>query len=106
MALSIAAGLLGGALSSHLWPLTAHAQSQAQEEIRARCFTVDSHDGVTLGSFSYDNSGRSQIVLRDRFGHDLWRVVADHTADCGPGTGMAFMEMRSAVDWRMPTSST
>ena len=83
LALSIAAGLLGGALSSHLWPLVAHAQS-ATEEIRAQRFTLVSQDGVALGSFSFDNSGRPQIILRDRSGHDVWRVVADHIADRAP----------------------
>ena len=81
LALSIAAGLLGGALSSHLWPLAAHAQSQPPEEIRAQRFTLVSQDGVALGSFSFDNAGRPQIILRDRSGHEVWRVVADHTAD-------------------------
>ncbi len=83
LVLSIAAGLLGGALSSHLWPLAAHAQSQALDEIRAQSFTLVSQDGVAVGSFSFDNSGRPQIVLRDRSGHDVWRVVADQPGDHG-----------------------
>ena len=81
LVLSIAAGLLGGALSSHLWPLAAHAQSGPQDEIRAQRFTLVNQDGVAFGSFSFDNAGRPQITLRDRVGHDVWRVVGDHLAD-------------------------
>jgi hypothetical protein len=79
--LSIAAGFAGGMLSSHLGPIAAHAQSQALDEIKAQRFTLVNQAGVPMGTFSFDDSGRPQIVLRDGLGHDVWKMVADHPAD-------------------------
>lgn len=70
--LSIGAGLLGGAVSSFLGPVAAHAQSEAPQEIRAQRFTLVNQAGIALGTFSFDNSGRPEIVLRDPAGHQLW----------------------------------
>ncbi len=72
LVLSVAAGLIGGAFSGYLRPTTVQAQSQAPSEIRAQRFTLVNQDGIALGSFSFDNSGRPQIVLRDRAGHEVW----------------------------------
>jgi hypothetical protein len=78
LALSIAAGLLGGLLSTYVAPQLVHAQSQPPPEIRAQCFTLVNKDGVTLGTFSFDTSGRPRIVLRDQSGHDVWAVDGEH----------------------------
>ena len=82
LVLSMVAGLAGGALASYCGsvfrPEVAHAQSPATEEIRAQRFTLVNQEGVALGSFSFDDVGRPQIILRDRFGHDAWRLVGDH----------------------------
>jgi len=75
------AGFAGGALSSYVRPLTARAESNSPEEIRAQRFTLVDHDGEPLGSFSVDRFGRSQLVLSDRSGHEVWRVVGDHIVD-------------------------
>jgi hypothetical protein len=81
LALSIGAGLLGGFLSTALHPIGAQAQSQALDEIKAQRFTLVNQNGVPMGTFSFDDSGRPQIVLRDGLGHDVWKLVADHAAD-------------------------
>jgi hypothetical protein len=81
LVLSIGAGLLGGLLSSTLRPVVAQAQSQALEEIKAQRFTLVNQSGVPMGTFSFDDSGRPQIILRDGLGHEVWKMVADHPAD-------------------------
>ena len=78
--LSIAAGVLGGAVSMFFAQPTAHAQAQVPEEIRAQRFSLVDQQGKTFGSFSFDESGRPQIVLRDRAGHDVWRFVGEHVS--------------------------
>lgn len=82
-ALALVAGLLGGAVSNYLRLQPAYAQSQPPAEIRAQRFTLVNQDGITLGSFSYDDLGRPQILLRDRSGHEVWSVVGDHTFQAG-----------------------
>ncbi|MBZ5600727.1 MAG: hypothetical protein LAO79_00305 [Acidobacteriia bacterium] len=79
--LSIGAGLVGGLLSSALRPIAAQAQSQALDEIKAQRFTLVNQSGVTMGAFSFDDSGRPQIVLRDDLGHEVWKMVAEHRSD-------------------------
>ncbi|HTW66715.1 MAG TPA: hypothetical protein VME17_18975 [Bryobacteraceae bacterium] len=79
--LSIAAGLLGGALSTYLRPLAVHAQSDPPQEIRAQRFTLVDSNGVALGSFCFDNAGRPQIVLRDRSGHEVWTAGGQDAAN-------------------------
>ena len=78
LVLSIAAGLVGGALSTYLRPLTAHAQSQPLEELRAQRFTLVSEKGTVLGSFALDSQGRPQLMLRDLHGHVVWNIVGEH----------------------------
>ena len=78
LALSIAAGLLGGILSTYIAPQLVHAQSQPPSEIRAQCFTLVNRDGVALGTFSFDSVGRPRIVLRDEAGHNVWGVDGEH----------------------------
>ena len=80
-AVSIATGLLGGILSSYWRPIAVQAQAQAPEEIRAQRFTLVNQSGAVMGTFSFDQSGRPQIILRDASGHDVWKVVAEHPGD-------------------------
>jgi len=87
--LSIAAGLVGGMVPLILQPLTAHAESQAPEEIRAQRFTLVDNRGTTFGSFSFDESGRPQIVIRDRSGHEVWKFVGEHVTN-QPGVSGRF----------------
>lgn len=85
LVLSLAAGLAGSAFFSYVQPLTAHAQSQAPEEIRAQRFTLVNQDGAALGALSFDDSGRPQLVLRDRSGHEVWKLVGEHVERVGSG---------------------
>ena len=78
---SIGAGLVGGLLPSALRPTAAHAESQPLEEIKAQRFTLVNQSGVSMGTFSLDESGRPQIVLRDELGHEVWKMVGEHPAD-------------------------
>ena len=79
--LSIGAGLVGGFLSSALRPVAVKAQSELLNEVKAERFTLVNQSGVAMGSFSFDDAGRPQIILRDGLGHDVWKLVADHPAD-------------------------
>jgi hypothetical protein len=83
LAASLAAGLLGALLSHYLSPQLVHAQSQAPTEIRAQAFNLVNQDGVTLGTFSLDESGRARIVLRDQAGHTVWAVEGEHSGNYG-----------------------
>jgi hypothetical protein len=81
LVLSIGAGLVGGFISNALRPIVAQAQSQALDEIKAQRFTLVNQNGVPMGAFSFDDSGRPQIVLRDRLGHDVWKLVGENPAN-------------------------
>ena len=81
LVLSIGAGLAGGFLSSAMRPVAAQAQSRVFEEIKAQQFTLVNQSGVPMGIFSFDGSGRAQIILRDGLGHEVWKLVADHPTD-------------------------
>ena len=74
--LSFAAGLLGGALSQHLFPGLVHAQNQAtaQKEVRAKSFVLVNDKDQTIGVFGPDKSGTSSLTLLDPQGHVLWSV--------------------------------
>ena len=85
--LSIAAGLLGGVVSTYLRPLAVHAQATPPQEIQAQRFTLVNEDGVALGSFCFDKSGRPQIVLRDRAGHDVWTAGGPDVARSSANSG-------------------
>jgi hypothetical protein len=81
--LSLAAGLLGGILSSYISPQLVRAQSQPAPEIQAQRFSLVNQNGVTLGAFSFDSQGRPRICLRDQDGHEAWSVVGDHNWTSG-----------------------
>jgi hypothetical protein len=79
--LSLAAGLAGGALSSFFHPIAAHAEPGMPDEIRAQRFTLVNQSGAALGSLSFDDLGRPQLILRDRSGHEVWKLVGEHSED-------------------------
>ena len=83
IALSFAAGLLGGVISTYLSPQLAHAESQPPAEIRAQRFSLVNQEGATLGTFSFDALGRPKILLRDQHGHEVWSVVGEHIWNSG-----------------------
>ncbi len=85
LVLSMVAGLAGGALFTYFFPVVARAEAQAPNEIRAQRFTLVNQEGTALGSFSFDDAGRPQIILRDRSGHEVWKLVGDHVESHGSG---------------------
>jgi hypothetical protein len=70
--LSLAAGLLGGAISHHLSPGLVHAQSQAPKELRAESFILVNEKGIVLGALSGEG-GRPSLKLFDERGREIWR---------------------------------
>ena len=57
LAVALAAGFLGGALSRYLVPPTIYAQAQAPplKEIRAQQYILENDAGVPKGIFGFDN---------------------------------------------------
>ena len=72
IAMSIAAGVLGGAFASVVVsPI--QAQQQAPAEIRARSFVLVDANGNPAGRFGFDNNGKPEIRLFDERGREIWR---------------------------------
>jgi hypothetical protein len=92
VAVALVAGLVGGMLTRYIGPPVVFAQAPVQTlpappgsvppaakapiatEIQAHSFSlVDEHDHVA-GTFSAESLGlgRSRIVLRDAYGHQIW----------------------------------
>jgi hypothetical protein len=83
LALSLAAGLLGGFLVHFVAPLTVNAQAQtsAPKEMRAQRFVLVNERGVVYGMFSLDPGAgvippneTPVIKLSDGRGTELWRT--------------------------------
>ncbi len=77
LALSIVAGLLGGALSHYIWTQPVHAQSAllAPKEVRSQSFVLVDAQGNVQGTFSVDERDDvPSIRLVDGQGHEIWRV--------------------------------
>jgi hypothetical protein len=76
LALSIAAGLLGGVLSHYVWTQPVQAQSRipAPKEIRAQSFVLVDDKGAVQGVFSIDEPrvGRPSVKLFDSDGREIW----------------------------------
>jgi hypothetical protein len=81
LSLSLAAGLIGGALSHYISPERVHAQAAAPapKEIRAQRFTLVNESGAVLGTFSIDSEladgrpkGAPTIKLFDEDGREIW----------------------------------
>ena len=85
VALSFAAGLLGGAISHYLSPQLVHAQSQAPKELRAESFVLVNEKGTILGTLS-DEGGRPSLKLFDDRGREIWSAggkIGVRTASAG-----------------------
>jgi|SRR5579863_304637 len=76
LALSIAAGLLGGTLSHYLWTQPVQAQSSAPSptEVRAQSFVLVDEKGSIQGVFTFDKPkfGPTTIRLLDANGREIW----------------------------------
>ena len=81
LALSIAAGLLGGVLSHYVWtqPVQAQARIPAPKEIRAQSFVLVNDKDQVEGVFSVDQSklGRPIVKLTDSKGREIWSAGGD-----------------------------
>jgi hypothetical protein len=81
LALSIAAGLLGGVLSHYVrtQPVQAQARIPASKEIRAQSFALVNDKDQVEGVFSVDLSklGRPIVKLFDSKGHEIWSAGGD-----------------------------
>jgi len=73
LALALATGFLGGAVSHYLAPAPVRADSpSAPAEVRARSFLLVNEQGSVLGKFTVDRSGRPSIRLFDSSGREVW----------------------------------
>lgn len=78
VALSIAAGLLGGVVSHFVWTQPVHAQVQstspAPQEIRSQSFVLVDAKGNIQGIFSFgeNKDGYPIIKLLDGQGRQIW----------------------------------
>jgi hypothetical protein len=74
VALSLAAGLLGGVASRYLAPDLVHAQAQTlpPKEIRAQSFVLVNDKGVPFGLFGFSPRGAPVITLVDERGRVIW----------------------------------
>jgi hypothetical protein len=78
LALSLGAGLLGGALSRWAVPTPVLAQAPVSpvKDIRAQRFTLVTEDGRILGTFGTDqplnNNAMPVIKLFDTSGKEIW----------------------------------
>ena len=68
---SLAAGLLGGAISHYVSPQLVHAQSEALKELRAKSFVLVNEKGTILGTLT-DEGGRPSLKLYDERGQEIW----------------------------------
>jgi hypothetical protein len=80
IAVTLAAGLLGGLLSRYLAPTPAFAQTQAPapvpREVRAQSFILVNKEGKPLGRIGFDSNGQPFITLVDEEGRTLWSTKA------------------------------
>ncbi|HXZ18948.1 MAG TPA: hypothetical protein VEG63_03310 [Candidatus Acidoferrales bacterium] len=74
LALALAAGFVGGAVSHYLAavPVRADAPPPTPAEIRARSFLLVNEQGSVLGKFIVDRTGRPSIRLFDPSGREVW----------------------------------
>jgi hypothetical protein len=73
LALALAAGFVGGALSHYLAPPAVQAETPvAPTELRARSFLLVNEKGSVRGTFALDGSGRPALRLFDANGREVW----------------------------------
>lgn len=71
IALSLAAGLLGGVISHYIWIPSVHAQTLVPKEIRAQSFILMNEKGDVGGKLGFDEKGKPAIALYSQ-GHLIW----------------------------------
>lgn len=74
LALSLAAGLIGGILSHYIPAKSVLAQNQAipPKEVSAQSFLLVNDRGVPFGMFGFDANGNAIIRLQDSSGKVIW----------------------------------
>ncbi len=74
LALALAAGFVGGALSHYLVPpaLQAETAAPAPMEVRSRSFLLVNEKGGVRGAFSLDAAGKPALRLYDANGREIW----------------------------------
>lgn len=77
IALSFAAGVLGGLLSHYIVakPVLAQSLVVPPKEISAQTFILANDKGVPYGLFGFDADGNATIRLQDRSGKVVWSTV-------------------------------
>jgi len=73
IALSLAAGLLGGMISHYVWTPAVHAQTLIPKEIRAQSFILMNEKGDVGGKLGFDDKGKPAIALYSQ-GRLIWRT--------------------------------
>src|SRR5215467_13752005 len=87
VALSFAAGILGGTLAIvALSPLQAQQQptQPAPAELRSQSFVLVWPNGEPAGRFGFDKNGRPALQLLDEYGNEIWRANAPPRVTMGP----------------------
>jgi hypothetical protein len=84
IAVALAAGFIGGAISRYAAPTPVHAQQAAQSstpvELRAQRFVLVNPDGGVMGTFTVEQPKRTDIPmppsirLLDWSGKEIWRA--------------------------------
>ena len=73
LAMALAAGFVGGALSHYLAPPAVQAETPAvPAELRARSFLLVNEKGAVRGTFAMDGNGRPALRLFDANGREVW----------------------------------
>jgi hypothetical protein len=77
--LALAAGLAGGLLSRYVGPVSAFAQTQPPQEIRAESFVLVGPNNNVVGTFRASApmpkpGSRQTIVLLDANNQEIWRA--------------------------------
>lgn len=74
LALALAAGFAGGALSHFLALPAVRAESRPAPvaEVRAHSFVLVNGEGRVLGTFTADSEGRPALRLFDANGREIW----------------------------------
>jgi hypothetical protein len=66
--LALVGGILGGALSGHLFPREAEASARAARELRAEKFVLVDRDGTERGVIGVNSRGFAVVGLNDQSG--------------------------------------
>ncbi len=77
--LALVGGILGGALSGHLFPREAEASAHGARELKAQKFVLVDSDGNERGVFQVDGRGVAGVSLEDQTGRQRseFRVGSD-----------------------------